>query len=322
MVAPFFSIGPSLLLASRSTRSDTRTFTRELIPARPKRRWPRLRASPMKLWSSALVPGARDPRTPLSGFEAGLKGLWRFNEGRGTITVDSVSWRSGGISRFATLTPAIAPPPTEPRPIDPIASPPATPGLDQGGWGATLAAWSVSRAPEGGLARSLEGRPVFLRLNGTDAHLRRLTAVLTRAPAAGNLSIAAPVGEWTGRGDGGLALGVGDSVPIGVRLMYRPEARSLDRWLEDRSPLEDEGSSSEGSAWTDEAVPYDWVLYRVEAEGGELSVNEATVELSVSLGIDGPHVVWASKVCRRVLQIPGTVIRFDGGSAPVISSAK
>lgn len=59
--------------------------------------------------------GSRDPRVPLTGFEPGLVSLWTFTEGRGTVTVDSASWRKpaggaggSGIARFGVLSPAVA----------------------------------------------------------------------------------------------------------------------------------------------------------------------------------------------------------------------
>lgn len=205
------------------------------------------------------------------------------------MTVDSASWRSGNVARFGALTPAVALSPldsalhviTADDASDTALEPPSAP----------IAAWAVSACPEGGLARSFHGRPVFFRVNGTDSHLRPLTAVLTRAPAGGTLSLTSPIGA-VATADAGeeKVLEVGDTVPVGTRLVYQPNPGAHDSW-------DSTGGGYGGIGnWTTEASPYDWLSYRVETEGGEISANEVDVVLSVRVNTDSPHLSWPSKV--------------------------
>lgn len=264
-------------------------------PPQPAKLSPHIASKP-QLWNSAATLGARDPRVALTGYEPGLVGLWTFSEGRGTVTVDSASWRSGsGIARFGVLTPAVA--------FTPASSPLLSPRMETDGssvasaavqWperpNAPLPAWAVSTAPSGGLVRSFDTRPSFFRINGTDAHLRPLTAVLTRAPAGGTLFLASPIGS-TASDEDEKVLEVGHSVPVGARLVYRPDAGAHDPF-----PDSDERVTWDGGDGATEADPYDWLAYRVETEGGEVSDNEAVVALSVRPVTDTPHLSWPSKV--------------------------
>lgn len=226
--------------------------------------------------------------------------FWRFNEGRGTVTVDAASWPFGGVYRFGVLTPAVAPSFSFSRNGEPKSD-----GEVRADWNperrsAPPAAWAVSTAPEGGFAQSVGGRPAYLRLNGTDAHLRRLTAVLTRVPLGGNLSVAVPIGASTAQDKKERLLHVGDSVPVGTRLVYRPEPGAHDAWPGEASGQEDRDDLLGGSTWSDEAFPHEWLSYRVETEGGDISINTATVALSVQVDRDDPHLVWPSKVCQTL----------------------
>lgn len=226
-------------------------------------------------------------------------GLWTFNEGRGTVTVESASWRSpGGVARFGVLTPAVAIAPSATAIVASTAesserlSDTVDAGLERPS--APLLAWAVSTAPEGELVRSFDTRPFLLRVNGTDAHLRPLTAVFTRVPAGGALSVAAPVGGVPALSvdqEPERVLEVGDAVPVGTRLVYKPESGAHDAW-----PDESTGVTWDGRDWTTEAAPYDWLAYRVEAEGGEISANEAVVALSVRPEDITPRLSWPSKV--------------------------
>lgn len=253
----------------------------------------------LQVWSSLAMYGKRNPRVSATGDEFGLLGLWMFNEGRGTVTVDSASWRSpDGVARFGVLTPAVA-----------VASP-ATDILasmaegsdslfDTAGAGlqrpsAPVMAWTVSTAPEGGLVRSFDTRPFFLRVNGTDAHSRPLISIFTRVPAGGTLSVVASASgapALHADRDAERVLGVGDAVPVGTRLVYKPASGAHDPWPDDGTDV-----TWEGGDWTMEAAPYDWLAYRVETEGGEISANEAVVALSVRPEDCAWRLRWPSKV--------------------------
>lgn len=210
--------------------------------------------------------------------------------------MDAASWYSQGVSRFGVLTPAIAESSSASTPLESAAE--AQDATDEGleRPGARLAAWAVSTAPEGGSAHSVEGQPSFLRLNGTDAHLRQLTAVLTRAPAGGNLSIAKPLGMSTAEGSAEHPFQTGDFIPLGTRLVYRPEPGGHDGWPDISLRQENKSSASHASGWARDTPSYDWLSYRVKTEGGEVSANEAVVTLSVRLKKGGPQLVWAKKV--------------------------
>lgn len=164
-----------------------------------------------------------------------------------------------------------------------------------------MATWAVSTAPVGTLARSYDGRPFFLRVNGTDAHVSRpLQAVLTRVPTGGNLSVAPPIGQASsaigldGEEQDAALLRIDDAVPVGTRLVYTPDAGAHDPWLEGNVGEYGGGGTAD---WTSEGEPYDWFAYRVEAEGGgETSANEAVVALSVRPELNAPRLEWLSKV--------------------------
>lgn len=155
-----------------------------------------------------------------------------------------------------------------------------------------LATWAVSTAPVGNLIRSHDGRPLYLRVNGSDAHARPLQAILTRVPASGSLSVAATIGE--SRNSAQLAqatIGVGERIPVGTRLVYRPETEAHDPWLEG-SP----GKYEDAADWTAADRPFEWLAFRVMTEGGERSVNEATVALSVRPESNPLYLGWSEKV--------------------------
>lgn len=246
-----------------------------------------------QLWSSVQDYGERDPRVSLKGSEVGLIALWGFDEGRGTVSVDSVTSRSqGGTTSFGVVLPAAAVNST-------AASLPENPGTNRsdvfGGVDrpdAPPVTWAVSTAPVGGLARSHDGRPVSLRVNGSDAHLRPLFGVLTRVPLGGSLLMAASIGNSADEeGEEQVVLGIGDVVPVGTKLIYRPVTGAHDPWLE-----ESVGEYAGVADWAAEGEPYDWLGYRVETEAGEASANEAVVALSVRPTLNAAHVDWPSKV--------------------------
>ena len=83
-------------------------------------------------------------------------------------------------------------------------------------------------------------------------------------------------------------------IPVGTKLIYRPETGAHDSWLE--------GSVGEYAGvadWAAEGEPYDWLGYRVETEGGEASTNEAVVILRVRPTLNAAHLDWPSKVSAR-----------------------
>lgn len=246
-----------------------------------------------QLWSSVQDYGERDPRVFATGSEAGLIALWKFDEGRGTVSVDSVTSRlQGGTTSFGVILPAAAVNSTAASLLESTGNDRSDvlAGVDRPD--APPAAWAVSTAPVGGLARSHDGRPVSLRVNGSDAHLRPLFAVLTRVPSGGSLLTAPPIGNSIDEaGEEQVALGIGDVVPVGTKLIYRPETGAHDSWLE--------GSVAEYAGiadWAAEGEPYDWLGYRVETEAGEASANEAVVALSVRPTLNAAHVDWPLKV--------------------------
>lgn len=252
----------------------------------------------------------RDPRVQTTGSEPGLFSLWKFDEGRGTVTVDAASWRSterGGISNFGVVSPAV------------VAAAPSSSALEalsaatNSSAGATsevperpdapAATWAVSTAPVGVLARSYDGRPFSVRVYGTDAHVRQpLQAVLTRVPSGGTLSVATtPVGQSSsiasvdGQAENAVAiLAVNNAVPVGTRLVYRPDEGAHDPWL---GGSVGEYGGGDVDEWATEGEPYDWFQYRVETEGGgEVSENEAVVALSVRPTLNTAHLSWPLKV--------------------------
>lgn len=248
----------------------------------------------------------RDPRVATTGSEPGLVSLWKFDEGRGTVTVDSAAWRSsdrGGIARFGVLSPAVV----EATPASTLLESPPTTISTSGGAqqvpdrpDAPAVAWAISTAPVGVLVRSDDGRAVFVRVAGTDAHARRqLQAVLTQVPSGGTLSVAAPVGQLSTTGADGqeqteTALRIGDAVPMGTRLVYRPDVGAHDPWL--GGSIGEYGGVSVGD-WAAEGDPYDWFGYRVETAGGhEVSANEAVVALSVRPSLNAARLSWPLKV--------------------------
>lgn len=199
------------------------------------------------------------------------------------------------MNRFGVLSPAVAVDPTTMSLVETaytnsahnteVAERPRAP----------LATWAVSTAPVGGLVRSYDGRPFFTRLNGSDAHVRPLLAVFTRVPSGGSLSVAAPIGELiVEANEEQRVLDIGDAIPVGTRLIYRPDDGAHDPWLEGRV-----GEYKGIDMWTSEGEPYDWFGYRVETEGGEASENEAVVALSVRPETNAAHLDWPSKVGGR-----------------------
>lgn len=88
-----------------------------------------------------------------------------------------------------------------------------------------------------------------------------------------------------------VALGVDDAIPVGTRLVYRPDVGAHDPWLGG-----DVGEYGGVDGWTSEGEPYDWFAYRVETEGGESSANEAVVALSVRPSLSPAHLDWPVKV--------------------------
>ena len=245
----------------------------------------------VQMWFSVDAYGEHDPRSPLTGAEEGLAALWRFDEGRGTVAVDSASWRRRGTTTFGTVSPAVA--------LDPTVFSVIDKGeehiIGDTGFkrsGSPLSTWAVSTAPVGSLARCHDGRSLYLRFNGSDANARPLQAVLTRVPAGGSLSVAAPIGESTSYARSAHAtLGIGERIPVGTRLFYQPNTGAHDPWLKD-SPGDYEGTSP----WMAEESPYDWLAYRVVTEDGETSTNEATVALSVRPDRSAVHLEWSKKV--------------------------
>lgn len=221
------------------------------------------------------------------------------------MTVDSAAWRlsqRSGITRFGVLSPAV----TEAAPASSLRQFPSATTASAGAGqvperqDAPAATWAISTAPVGVLVRSDDGRPIFVRVAGTDAHARRpLQAVLTQIPSGGNLSVAASVGQSSTVGAAGeeyteVALSVGDTIPVGTKLLYRPEVGAHDPWL-DESAGEYGGLSA--TDWAAEGNPYDWFGYRVETEGGEeVSANEAVVALSVRPSLNPARLDWPSKV--------------------------
>lgn len=246
-----------------------------------------------QLWSSVQDYGERDPRVSPTGSEAGLVALWEFDEGRGTVSVDSVTSRSqGGTTSFGVILPPTAvnstaaslPENRRTNRSDVLG------GVDRPD--APLATWAVSTAPIGGFARSHDGRPVSLRVNGSDAHLRPLFGVLTRVPSGGSLLMAASIGNSVDEeGEEQVVLGIGDVIPVGTKLIYRPGTGAHDSWLEGNV-----GEYAGITDWAAEGEPYDWLGYRVETEAGETSVNEAVVTLSVRPTLNAAHVDWPFKV--------------------------
>lgn len=225
------------------------------------------------------------------------------------MTVDSAAWQSplrGGIARFGVVSPTVV----DAAPAASIleSHSPTTTAVDDDEEvpqrpDAPMATWAVSTAPVGVLARSIDGRPFSVRIAGTDAHARRpLQAVLTRVPSGGSLSVAAPVGQSSSiiSADGEdqdaveTALKINDVIPVGTRLVYRPDEGAHDPWLGDIVGEYGGGSVDE---WASEGEPYDWFRYRVEAEGeGDVSTNEAVVALSVRPVMNAAHLNWPLKV--------------------------
>lgn len=262
----------------------------------------------VQIWSSVEGYKQRDPRIETIGSEPGLFSLWKFDEGRGTVTVDAASWRSaerGGITHFGVVSPAVVA-------AAPFSSALSAAGTANAGGGAKkvpghpdalAATWAVSTAPVGVLARSYDGRPFSVRVHGTDAHVRRpLQAVLTRVPSGGTLSVAAPLGQSssTASVEGPeekltvAILAVNDAMPVGTRLVYQPDKGAHDPWLEGTVGEYGGGGVDD---WAAEGEPYDWFGYRVETEGGgEISENEAVVGLSVRPALNTAHLSWLLKV--------------------------
>lgn len=244
-----------------------------------------------QLWSSGQDYGDRDPRVPIMGSEPGLIALWKFDEGRGTVSVDSVTWRSQeSATSFGVIIPAAAINSTaasllgnvwtkRSEGVDRLDAPPAT--------------WAVSAAPVGGFVRSDDARPISLRVNGSDAHVRPLLAVLTAVPSGGSLVTVTSVGTDEANEDQ-VELGIGDVIPVGTKLLYRPDTGAHDPWLEGIV-----GEYAGVSEWAAEGEPYDWFSYRVETEGGEASTNEVVVALSVRPALNAPHLDWPVKVSER-----------------------
>lgn len=261
--------------------------------------------TPYQIWSSVEGYRTRDPRVSTTGSEPGLVSLWKFDEGRGTVSVDSAAWRSserGGITRFGVLSPAVAEAaPASSLLLDPSLFP-NTAGSEQVPErpDAPAATWAISTAPVGILVRSDDGRPIFARVAGTDAHAQRpLQAVLTQVPSGGTLSVAAPVGQSSTIGVDGeeqteAALSIGDAIPVGTRLLYRPDEGAHDPWL--GGSVGEYGGVSVVD-WAAEGDPHDWFRYRVETEGGEeVSTNEAVVALSVRPSLNPARLDWPLKV--------------------------
>lgn len=236
--------------------------------------------------------GERDPRATLTGFEAGLLAIWKFDEGRGTVTVDSASLRlKEGITQFGVVSPTIAVPTTAASLLTSTPSHGGTEALERPK--APFETWAVSTAPVGTLVRSHDSRSFIFHANGSDAHTRPLLAVLTRIPSGGLLSVAAPIGEHISEGYVEQAeLKVGDSIPVGTRLLYRPNAGAHDPWLDGTV-----GKYPSTGDWTVGDLPYDWMSFRVETEAGESSANDAVVALSVRPGLNAAHLDWPIKVC-------------------------
>lgn len=245
----------------------------------------------------------RDPRVATTGSEPGLVSLWKFDEGRGTVTVDSAAWRSsqrGGITRFGVLSPAVVDAAPSSSLLESLSTTAASAEHVPERPEAPAATWAISSAPVGVLVRSDDGRPIFLRVAGTDAHARRpLQAVLTQVPTGGNLSVASPVGQSSAVGADGeeqteTALRIGDAIPVGTRLVYRPEEGAHDPWL--GGSVGEYGGVS-AADWAAEGDPYDWFGYRVETEGGEeVSTNEAVMALSVRPSLHPARLDWPKKV--------------------------
>lgn len=249
----------------------------------------------------------RDPRVQTTGSEPGLFSLWKFDEGRGTVTVDAASWRSrerGGITHFGVVSPAVVAAAPSSSVLETL-----SPAANAGGGArevperpdAPMATWAVSTAPLGVLARAYDGRPFSVRVHGTDAHVRRpLQAVLTRVPSGGTLSVAAPVGQSSsiasvdGQDQEAAILAINDAMPVGTRLVYRPDAGAHDPWLGGSVGEYGGGSVTD---WAADGEPYDWFGYRVETQGGgEVSENEAVVALSVRPTLNAAHLDWPLKV--------------------------
>lgn len=263
----------------------------------------------VQIWSSVEEYRTRDPRVQTTGFEPGLFSLWKFDEGRGTVTVDAASWRSterGGITNFGVVSPAVvaaAPSSSALEALSAAANSSAGASEVPQRPDASMATWAVSTAPVGVLARSYDGRPFSVRVHGTDAHAQRpLQAVLTRIPSGGTLSVATtPVGQSSsiasvdGQEETAVAmLAVNDAVPVGTRLVYRPDEGAHDPWLEGSVGEYGGGGVDE---WAAEGEPYDWFQYRVKTEGGvEVSENEAVVALSVRPTLNTAHLSWPLKV--------------------------
>lgn len=219
----------------------------------------------------------------------GLILLWKFDEGRGSVTVDSASWRSGeGVAVFGVISPAVAVGPTA---VSHLGTTPGSSTEVIKRQTVPLATWGVSTAPIGGLERSYDGRPFLIRLTGSDAHMRPLVAVMTRAPSGGSLAVARLIGESTSRAEEPMVLGLGDTIPLGTKLIYRPNAGAHDPWLEGSV-----GEYGDVVDWTVEGESYDSFSYRVETDGGEASANYAVVELSVRPGMHPAHLDWTEKV--------------------------
>lgn len=274
----------------------------------PKRTYPSpplelANCTPYQMWSSVDGYRTRDPRDATIGSEPGLVSLWKFDEGRGTVTVDSAAWRSsqrGGITRFGILSPAVVEAaPTSSSLLESLSNTTAADQVPERP-DAPAATWAISTAPVGVMVRSDDGRPIFVRVAGTDAHARRpLQAVLTQIPTGGTLSVAPPVGQSSTAGAGGegqteTVLSIGDAVPVGTRLLYRPDVGAHDPWL--GGSVGEYGGLSVVD-WTAEGDPYDWFGYRVETEGGdEVSTNEAAVALSVRPSLKPARLDWPLKV--------------------------
>lgn len=226
------------------------------------------------------------------------------------MTVDSAAWQSplrGGISRFGLVSPTAVDVAPAASALEALSSTTAAGGDAEEGPprpDAPVATWAVSTAPVGVLARSFDGRPFFVRVSGIDAHARRpLQAILTRVPSGGTLSVAAPVGQsssiTSANGEqkeaaAETALQIGDVIPVGTRLEYRPDAGAHDPWL---GGIVGEYGGGGVDEWNAEGEPYDWFGYRVEAEGGgEVSTNEAAVALSVRPELNAAHLNWPLKV--------------------------
>lgn len=131
----------------------------------------------------------------LVGSEAGLAAYWTFDEGRGAVAISSASILE---NFFGFLT-----------------SSPETYSEISDTW-----FWAPSHAPIADRLEAAQYQPLLLSLNGSDAKLQSLQAVLTSLPAKGSLY--ASSGSNISTADlfafvaNGKVLSIGDKFPVGV----------------------------------------------------------------------------------------------------------